>query len=248
MEMKTLYRFSLLQNEKEAFVEKYEQLYFQNSNSYTVDEKILLGTVLQNKTEKSVEDYADEVLRKQVLDKRVFLWKAGRLTGKQAKLKDADSIPQNEIVNGRGHKIENAEEFINAVNCMELEKGKKGIDGFESNYAKILDIAKKKELKYVGTVYLITVLFFLSNKEYPIYDFFAHRAIKALYLGKKTVEVFVGAAPDKNELDKVFAMYKEYLFLLKQVFGEYSIERNLDRALWVYGHVNNEGQIFNGKV
>jgi hypothetical protein len=56
----------------------------------------------------------------------------------------------------------------------------------------------------------------------------------------KPKEVFVGAAPDKTELDKVLAMYKEYVFLLEQVFGYSNSERELDRALWVYGHADNQ--------
>ena len=85
-------------------------------------------------------------------------------------------------------------------------------------------------------MYLITVLYFKSNKKYPIYDYYAHRAVKALYLNKNPEEIFVGAAPDKNEIGKVLAMYKEYVFLLEQVFGYSDIGRDLDRALWVYGH------------
>ena len=31
-------------------------------------------------------------------------------------------------------------------------------------------------------------------------------------------------------------MYIEYCYLLEKVFGRKNIERDLDQALWVYGH------------
>lgn len=231
--------FSLSEDEKKSFISRYEQFYY-NEEQYSEDEGKLLGTVLKNKTEKSVEKYADEVLSGKGFDKRIFLWKAGRLTVEQAAHKDAESIRRVKVLNGRGHEIENAEDFIDGV-IKEMEM-LKGNDSFQVKYEKLLDISKQTQLKNVGAVYLITVLFFLSNKEYPIYDYYAHRAVKALYLDKIPSEVFVGAAPAKTELYKVVAMYNEYKFLLEQVFGYSSIERELDRALWVYGHANNQGE------
>ena len=227
--------YSLSVNDKGVFIDKYEPFYFIR-DEYPEDEKTLLGTVLQHKTEEKVETFADNVLKHQIFDKRLFLWKAGRLTVDQAEIQDSDLIHHIKVVNGRGHEIENAEEFIDAVS-KEI-KLSKGIEGFESDYKSILKISKQTNLKNVGAVYLITVLFFLSNKGYPIYDYFAHRAVKALYLGRKPIDVFVGQAPDKTEVDKVIAMYKEYVYLLDQVFGYHNIERELDRALWVYGHAD----------
>ena len=225
--------FSLSDEEKKAFINKYQQFYYKKE-SYSEDEKSLLGQVLKNKTEESVEEYADKVLSKELgIDKRIFLWKAGRLTPVQAAIKDIQEI---EVLNGRGCKIEKAKEFIDSVKADKEMDFSKGIAGFEQNYKKLLDLAKQTELKNVGAVYLISVLFFLSDKKYPIYDYFAHRAVKALFLGKAPVEIFVGGAPDKTEVDKVVAMYKEYVCLLEWVFGKSDIERELDRALWVYGH------------
>lgn len=221
---------------KELFISEYEQFYYSDYNGEEikhskVDEKDLLGIIIKNKTEKEIENYAEKLLNGEVdLDTRVFLWKAGRLTKEDIKSEDIDQI---KIVNGRGREIENAKSFIEEV---KEEKVFINIDDFETAYKKILEISSQTNLKYVGAVYLITVLYFLSKKEYPIYDYFAHRAVKALYLGKNPKTVFVGAAPDKTETSKVFAMYNEYKYLLKQVFGYCSIERELDRSLWVYGH------------
>ena len=237
MNMGTLEVYSLTKTEKKSFIDTYEQFYF-NKSEYTEDEKNVLGIILKNKSSDAVEKYAENVLNNIIpLDKRVFLWKAGRLTEDEAKLIEANKISQIEVLNGRGHKIENAEIFINEIRNMTLAKGK---DSFKDNYKKLLELSKQVDLKNVGAVYLITILFFLSNKEYPIYDYFAHKAVKALYLDKKPNEIFVGGAPDKTELDKVIAMYGEYVYLLNQVFGYHNIERELDRSLWVYGHYKKE--------
>ena len=235
--MGTLDVFSLTDVQKKSFIDKYEQFYFVKEE-YTENEKELLGTILKNKSSYAVEEYADNVLKKLMpLDKRVFLWKAGRLKEHEAIRKDANSI--SEVKNGRGHKIENADEFISEIKKMTLVKGK---GSFKVNYNSLLKISEQIKLKNVGAVYLITILFFLSDKEYPIYDYFAHKAVKALYLNKKPHEVFVGAAPDKKEKDKVFAMYGEYIYLLDHVFGYHNIERELDRALWVFGHYREENK------
>lgn len=222
--------FSLLDEEKKDFINKYQQFYYKKE-SYSEDEKSLLGQVLKNKTEECVEKYAEKVLDKELeIDERIFLWKAGRLTPELTELNDVQKI---EVFNGRGREIKNAKKFIERVKVMDFSNG---IANFEQNYKVLLDLAKQTKLKNVGAVYLISVLFFLSDKKYPIYDYFAHRAVKALFLGKTPVEVFVGGAPDKSEVDKVVAMYKEYVCLLERVFGKSDIERALDRALWVYGH------------
>ncbi len=235
--MGNLQVFSLNEAEKKSLIETYEQFYFVK-DSYTKKEKEVLGTILKNKTQYAIEEYAENVLNNSIpLDKRVFLWKAGRLQKNEAICKDANSI--SEVRNGRGHKIENADEFISEIKKMTLVKGK---GSFKVNYNSLLKISEQVKLKNVGAVYLITILFFLSDKEYPIYDYFAHKAVKALYLKKKPHEVFVGAAPDKKEKDKVFAMYGEYIYLLDHVLGYHNIERELDRALWVYGHYKKEIQ------
>lgn len=94
----------------------------------------------------------------------------------------------------------------------------------------------RKDFKGLGTVYILTLLFFLSGGKHPIYDQFAHKAAKAIILNKSPNDIYVGPAPDKKETDKILSMYNEYRWLLSQIFGNSNIERKQDRALWVYGH------------
>lgn len=101
--------------------------------------------------------------------------------------------------------------------------------------------------KNIGPVYIINALFFLTGGKAPIYDVFAHKAVKALLLNISPSEVYMGGNPDKHDIDNVTAMYLEYILLLKMIFkdevkikgkDDMFISRELDRALWVYGHSN----------
>lgn len=119
---------------------------------------------------------------------------------------------------------------------------------------KILQIEspKAKTIKGIGSVYLITILYFVSSGKYPIYDRFAAMALQALLCGKKPgTKIQIRDLPDKtsdsflNMLDDPNSAYKEYINSLEIVSkmyydgkkDGYQIDRRLDRALWVYGHL-----------
>jgi len=91
-----------------------------------------------------------------------------------------------------------------------------------------------------GAVYIINLIYFLSRREWPIYDKYAHKALKGIYMGVCPSEVYVSGAPDKYNTKEVANMYKEYVWLMENTFEKKNIERKLDRALWVYGHSNKK--------
>lgn len=110
----------------------------------------------------------------------------------------------------------------------------------------------------IGPVYLITFLFFITQGEYPIYDRFAMAALLSFELNCDKFNLIpdhtrmkIGYLPDKNSkaisnlLSDDNNIYAEYLKLLNKYFGDdwkadkkKTLEevRNIDRALWVYGH------------
>ena len=111
---------------------------------------------------------------------------------------------------------------------------------------KALDELREENWQGIGSVYLITLLYFVSNHQYPgkcpIYDRFAMRALLAIK-GKKAIgeSVECGELPDKSskQFSKIIdKRMNEYIKLLKAIFGdEYKGKRDIDRALWVYGHL-----------
>ncbi len=106
----------------------------------------------------------------------------------------------------------------------------------------------------MGPVYICTSIFFKTKGSFPIYDQFAHKAIRALICEMKPSDIYIGSNPGKTEINKVVTMYNEYYQLVgKMRFNDaFSnefvdltkrntgfISRKFDQALWVYGHCSN---------
>lgn len=105
-----------------------------------------------------------------------------------------------------------------------------------------------READDIGPVYAITLLYFLSKGDYPIYDKFAHIAIKVICEGKDfgqlvskkelNEEIHLNSAKTANIFDEY---QKKYVERIKSVFQDrYKANRDIDRALWVYGHLFND--------
>ncbi len=109
-----------------------------------------------------------------------------------------------------------------------------------------------KKIKYIGTVYLLTLLYFISRGKNPIYDQFAMVALKAIQdirVKEPGDPISYNPLPNRNSTSfgGIIASkdYQEYLIMLrKQFFDDYYVfgtdierERKVDRALWTYGHL-----------
>ena len=98
------------------------------------------------------------------------------------------------------------------------------------------------KVRGIGPVYSIAVLFFLSKGKYPIYDRFVKTALDVLYssdgksIPKRGDSAKCGEVNPQVYLDfrrKMDSLYKE-LYPGEEI--DYIKNRELDRALWVYGH------------
>lgn len=212
----------------EKFIDRYEQYYFDNREKYKDIVNIVHTT--SEKTEKIIEEY----LKKGEINLKVVLWKAGRLSNE-----DELEGTGEYILNGYGNHINKGElcKYLNYVQ----EKQSDIIANIKQN--KLLEAYNEMNSnvpKYFGSVYIINLMYFISKGIIPIYDKYAHIAVKALFANISPSEVYVGPAPNKNEAKDVINMYKEYIWLLEKVFGKSNIERRLDRALWVYGHAKEK--------
>jgi len=66
----------------------------------------------------------------------------------------------------------------------------------------------------------------------------AAKALAAIDSGKKPYEVTYRELPDRTQgMDKVFEEYRKYVDLLERYFPDHAKCRDIDRALWVYGHM-----------
>ncbi len=101
----------------------------------------------------------------------------------------------------------------------------------------------------IGTVYAITAIYFLKRGEYPIYDKFAHVALKALQDEDNLFDkdgYLLKLFPDGSieSFSSYIKNFKDPLTTMLQEAGldykAYKSDRNIDRALWVYGHLFNK--------
>lgn len=234
-------------NDKKNFIERYAHFYFKDDkNAEGIKE--VLGRGKLNTTLKNTEEYIISKSKNSngKLTEEFVAWKAGRLIWNEKTKKYSWDGK-----NGYGNTIENLGPYLDKINSSEyddIRNALKNGHGFEDAYKQLIDLNKKKKIKNLGVVYVITLIYFLSGGKYPIYDKFAHIAVKALYMNENPYDIFVGGAPEKNNIAQAIGMYKEYCWLLKQVFGKYDIDRELDQALWVYGHSTKKYDGYHGEI
>lgn len=134
------------------------------------------------------------------------------------------------------------------------EKNKNEKDVWTELLAYVNDI----DIAGLGSVYLITLLFFITNGGYPIYDRFAMAALASFVINKEEgSNVPDGAiirgcglpgrkSEDANNLlSDPDSKYVKYQQLLKDFDKDWELNpdidsvdrfRYIDRALWIYGH------------
>lgn len=109
----------------------------------------------------------------------------------------------------------------------------------------------------IGAVYLITFFYFITQGDEPIYDYFAMKALDAIYPDESKNESSVLGSQVINRADPMkdenliikCPVYMTYKKKLHDFIDEYNEERvknrlikvsyncrDIDRALWVYGH------------
>ena len=205
-------------------VEYLEKLYYLDEENENKD------IYIRNKVDRNFENMIEKFLEDGKVNIHVLAWKWGN-----------QSIVE-QIGNGKpqiynGNRLIDSEKIMNTIEW---------INENEQNLKDLIrkDIGEAYELIrdntrgiYFGPVYIINILYFLSSGEIPIYDRFAHKAVKALYLEKMPYEIYVGYPVDCNCTEEIMAMLNEYRWLLREKFGTDKINRKIDRALWVYGHM-----------
>ena len=109
-----------------------------------------------------------------------------------------------------------------------------------------------KGMDGIGSVYAITLLFFASKGQYPIYDRYVHKALCAIKDGNRPLQ-------DKitEKYVSCWSSYEKYIDALEEITedgklinfrGPKNYNRKLDRALWVYGQTFEDGMEFFLKV
>ncbi|MCR4717308.1 MAG: hypothetical protein K5656_09010 [Lachnospiraceae bacterium] len=254
------------------FINQFEKFYFDDSDLKDDDFKSVGLPKTLNRTNRKLEEYiVENKLQEGIFDEEAFAWKAGK-AGWDKGFVYAKPLPKK-WVNGNGGSIKQnkkqnkdsetftEERFKTYVRDNKVEIDELNLKSPEDRKKLFIEIKDKYDLDNYGTVYIINHMFFLSQGAVPIYDYYAHVAVKALFMNKSPLEVYVGA-PGKNDhpkggkglekdkKEKIKNEYlavntlEEYMWLLNEVFPNeihengnvMYISRQLDRALWVYGH------------
>ncbi|MCH5315785.1 MAG: hypothetical protein J1E81_07715 [Eubacterium sp.] len=201
---------------------------------------------------KCVEDEIDSLLKKEIKTredfKMILAWKIGRINHKKSRFKgetifseswkEKDETKIAKLRNGNELDIY---ELLNLISDNDdlVEESKKDDQKAQEVLCKI------NQTEGIGTVYLITLLYFISNGKYPIFDQFASAAVNAITKGKKPGEkVSINNLPDRKNIDNLLIgdKTKGYLKFKRDIekifkYYDYQNNRDVDRALWVYGHL-----------
>lgn len=193
-----------------------------------------------------VEKYIDHIIENGIHDRkdlvRALAWKMGKI--KQDELKDGTGFAYHEDWKNAE---ENPEDILRYGKPFEVSRL---FDQMLENKESLKQASVKDALQWfqqhpvnnLGTVYMITLLYFISQANYPIYDQFAKKAIDAIKKKVKPSEsIPYEALPDKNnpQFSEVEKMIEEFKKDIDDIFGyeNYKASRDIDRALWVYGHL-----------
>lgn len=236
MSKRTFYKRVYCEMDMEEFVKQYSEIY------YTGGEKLDYN-INQNSryVEKQIEYLLEEGIKNEIDIIHVLAWKIGKINVKESEdkkkfvytedWKNAESFE----VKCYNRKVD-LTEFVNYVknNIEELEKLAK------DEPQKVLNLLKVHSPIGIGTVYLITMLYFISRGKYPIYDRFAMMAVDAIENGIEP-EGYVSykelPEKDNKKFKSVYELYNDnYVNKVKNIFGDEYNKRDVDRALWVYGH------------
>ena len=225
-----------------SFVTEYSKQYFRDTCSSTP------GVSKRNQTERSVECRIMKILHSglrsadDVFD--ALAWKTGRIKQKEY----SDDMPlkyydgcdkEKRIIKVWGRCIslsDYAERIIRIAPAIEKSVA-------EEDYASVFSQLLSGAPEGIGSVYVITLLFFITKGKQPIYDQYAMRALvdmtpdKTLKYHELPQREGKGSIKE-SMIEKLSNDYAEYKKLLQYHFGEkYKDCRDIDRALWVYGHL-----------
>lgn len=235
--MGSFYKMSSVDFDSKSFVQEYKTGYF-------LDEKS--SVYIHSKSSHYIEDEVVRILTNGIRStddvKKIVAWKIGKIKHRESQQKE-EFVYASDWENGfdvkrYNEKIEKFGEFASLL----VENYDSMKEKSKDNPSDVLEWLKKEAPAGLGSVYLITLLFFISGGEYPIYDQYADKALIAIKnnnMPGDKVNYHSLPGRETKKFSQIFdGQYGEYINNLKELFSdEYKSNRDIDRALWVYGHL-----------
>jgi hypothetical protein len=234
-----------------GFIDQYSKIYYLPS----ADEprtKLLCAGQNSRFAEECIESILEKGMQSEADVIKVLAWKIGKIkhreteqTGKLCYHRDwnkADEQPEKvKRYNKEFHLDQIAKNILSVAQKYQSCR----YDEINDDTARqIVDELCALQLNGIGTVYILTLLFFISKGKYPIYDRFAAMALTALENGTEPrpnapksnrLPVKYTELPDKTKMDLAWQDYVSYVAAIRKL-GYMPNDRRLDQALWVYGH------------
>ncbi len=221
------------------FVDFYRQFYFDNDIDDDTKHSFGVPSGLNTTNAKAEKWIVEHRINEGVFDRFALAWKAGMITWNDEK--DDIGVSDDFAYGNKYHNDRNLP--ISILGFNEYRTLLYELDVDSCDFKSLYEMLWPGSPKNIGPVYIIASLFFRSKGRFPIYDNYVHKAVRSLALGIAPADVYMGTPPDKKYVGDVVCMYNEYLTLLGRAFpdqinrsGGPFIPRELDQALWVYGH------------
>ena len=231
----------------EEFVEKYSDDYYLKENG----KQFLVPGIGRNS--KFVEKNINDILRNGIQNEqdvaRIIAWKVIKIKHRESE-DNQKFIYASDWANAEQLRVTRySKPFPLDVIAHDLTSNIKRLENLATeDPQKLLNEINKIEYKGMGSVYLVTLLYFLSKGKYPIYDQFAMNALSAIKRNiipksgeKVNVDVEFTDLPVKESKGFKCVMENEmaiYIGMLNETFGDkWKTDRRYDQALWVYGHL-----------
>lgn len=229
------------------FVEKYSEDYYLKE----IGKKGLVPNL--DRSSKYIENEIEKILYKGIKNERdvarIIAWKIAKIKHRESE-DNQKFIYASDWVNAEQLSVTRySNPFPLDTIAHDITSDIKGLKKIATEDPQgLLNAINKSEYKGMGSVYLVTLLYFLSKGAYPIYDQFAMLALTAIKrdiapkVGEKVgVDVKFIELPDKQSKSFSYIMENEmaiYIEMLGEIFGDkWKSDRDIDRALWVYGHL-----------
>lgn len=201
---------------KEDFIKLYSNIYYVLVGKENAEIESVIESIYMNGIQADEEDFI-----------KFLKWKVGD------KKEDIGTIT---TVRGHGINVDKIKQLARDLKCSGLKfEGTLSIEDVKKIYNFIVDTG----ITNVGSVYSLAIISMITKGQFPIYDMFADVGLEAVSNGVETrSEIEYEVMPDKTSANSVMKRYTNYIDRLNNEFGNrWKKSRDVDRALWAYGHM-----------
>ncbi len=209
----------------QQFIQKYESFYFLNTPN--VGRRI----TRRNKTNPYVENRIENILQNGLTTNDlvfVIAWKIGAIDHQASnnQIVYRNNFNNTLIFNTRFYTI-NVNKLVNYI-TNNFDMLVQAADNPHDLLNLLLN--NRGRNSFFGLIYCLTLIYFFTRGDCPIYDKYAHISCIAYQ-----ENIQPGNKINYRQIND-WVGYNKYIMNIKKIFSTQKIPRSIDRSLWVYGH------------